>query len=106
MKSVRTQRKPASAIIFTSPGFGSMKWTLTPRDSSTVGELDVGIQQPAHSVDRLSAEMTRERKSATMASTERNFIIRTTCGSGWLTFANALPLIRINRPLPQAVLTY
>src|SRR5436190_15467682 len=47
---------------------------LTPRDSSTVGELSTGIQQPTHSINRLSAEITSERESKAMASTERNFI--------------------------------
>src|ERR1044072_1974516 len=50
---------------------------LTPRDSSTVGELGRAFQQPTHSSDRLSAEIESERKSEAMARTKRNLILVT-----------------------------
>src|SRR5512133_2817952 len=34
MRSMRTQRNPASRIISISPGLASVKWMLTPSDST------------------------------------------------------------------------
>src|SRR5438309_5906955 len=66
MKSIRTHRKPASAIIFISPGWGSVKWMFTPRPCSIVSELVFGSQPCGQLVKVRSAEIESERK------TERN----------------------------------
>src|SRR6266849_883027 len=76
LKSILTQRKPASAIIFISPGCGSTKWMLTPRPSSTGAAADGADQQLEQSLDlRLrSAEIASERNRAKKVRRNRNFI--------------------------------
>src|SRR5438874_13307783 len=71
---MRTQRKPASEIILSSPGCGSVKWIFTPRLSSTVGALGETSQQPRQLIEVRSAEVAREMQSESETSARRNFI--------------------------------
>src|SRR5687767_13705300 len=67
---MRTQRNPASAIIFISPGSGSVKWMLTPNplgnDCGRAWGVHASAQRSAARCVHADRETTSERRIAVM----------------------------------------